>query len=134
MLVLVLARYQIVRGRRSQSAPLPEGMREDTRKHTRHVLRPPEALVAAFLADVDHGWEAFRRGYLDALEERYATDRGPFEELAERASKANVFLGCNCPTKHQPDVGRCHTVLALGFMKERFPELEIALPPESLHT
>jgi uncharacterized protein YeaO (DUF488 family) len=124
----VLTRYRIVRGKRPPTDPLPAGIREDTRKHTRHVLRPPEALVTRFLADVEHGWEAFRRDYLATLEARFEADSAPFEALAERARGADVHLGCNCPTKHQPDVRRCHTVLALQFMKEKFGELEVKIP------
>ena len=124
----MLARYHIVRGARPESDPLPEGIREDTRKHTRHVLRPPAPLVEAFLADVEAGFPEFRRGYERTLEERYAADPAPFEALAERAREGDVHLGCSCPTKHQPDVNRCHTVLALHFMKAKFSNLDVRLP------
>jgi hypothetical protein len=40
----------------------------------------------------------------------------------------DVWLGCNCPTAKNPDVRRCHTVLALQFMKERYPALEVRIP------
>ena len=46
----MLGRYQIVRGKRSPDDPLPEGSRQDTRKHTRHVLRPNSEQVVAYLA------------------------------------------------------------------------------------
>ncbi len=44
------------------------------------------------------------------------------------ATDEDVFLGCNCPTAKNPDVQRCHTVLALKFMQERYPALEVAFP------
>lgn len=124
----MLARYRIVRGRRDPGEPLPSGAREDTRKHTRHVLRPEPALVAALLRDIDAGWPAFRREYLALLARRYESDPAPFAQLAERARRGDVYLGCNCPTARQPDVRRCHTVLALTFMKERFPDLHVVAP------
>lgn len=124
----MLARYRIVRGERPPGDPLPEGAREDTRAHTRHVLRPPGDLVQAYLSDPEGGWDAFRAGYIEALEGRFADDPGPFEALAERARRGDVHLGCNCPTKRQPDVRRCHTLLALEFMKRRFEDLEVRFP------
>lgn len=124
----MLGRYHIVRGKRPADDPLPTGVRVDTRKHTRHVLRPPEQLVSALLEDVEAGWPAFREAYLAVLRERFERDPQPFAELAREARRGDVYLGCNCPTKRQPDVDRCHTVLALGFMHERFPDLAIAWP------
>ena len=47
----MLARYQIVRGKRPPGNPLPEGRRIDTRKHTHHCLRPEAAAVEAFIRD-----------------------------------------------------------------------------------
>ena len=84
-------------------------------------------MVEALLEDVDAGWPAFRDGYRRLLEARWAEDPAPFEALAERARRGDAFLGCNCPTRRQPDVRRCHTALALAFMKERFGELEVVL-------
>ena len=52
----------------------------------------------------------------------------PTVNLAALASERDVYLGCNCPTKANPRVDRCHTALALRFMKERFPELEVVFP------
>ena len=46
----MLARYKMYRGNRPPEDPLPAGIRQDTRKHTRHCLRPTEQLVAKFLA------------------------------------------------------------------------------------
>lgn len=124
----MLGRYRIVRGKRPADEPLPEGVRVDTRKHTRHVLRPTAELVSALLDDVEAGWPAFREAYLALLRERFEQDPAPFEELARQARRGDVYLGCNCPTKRQPDVRRCHTVLALGFVHERFPDLAITWP------
>jgi len=107
---------------------LPSGERQDTRKHTRHVLRPSAEIVGQYLANpTDGAWERFRRSYLELLEQRFREQRGPFDEIAALASEHDVNLGCNCPTKVNP-VDRCHTVLALKFMKEHYPALEIVFP------
>ena len=68
--------------------------------------------------------------HLALLRTRYGSDPTAFERVAKLARDQNVYLGCNCPTKHNPDVRRCHTVLALQFMAERFPDLQIELPHE----
>jgi hypothetical protein len=126
---VALYRYRIVRGKRPPGDPLPSGERQDTRKHTRHVLRPSEEMVRRYLAyPTDAAWEAFRRDYLALLERRFGENREPFDELAALASERDVYLGCNCPTKANPRVDRCHTVLALQFMKGRYPELEAVFP------
>ena len=49
----------------------------------------------------------------------------PFDGLARRP---DVYLGCSCPTKTNPDVRRCHTWLALEFIRERCPELDVRFP------
>lgn len=128
----MLGRYRIVRGRRPPDDPLPDGARQDTRKHTHHVLRPDSDAVRAFLARPDDA--AFRRfaaGYRALLARRIAADPRPFAALAERAREQHVWLGCSCPTAKNPDVWRCHTVLALRFFAERFPDVEIAWPGPS---
>ena len=76
----------------------------------------------------DEVWKAFRSAYLDLLERRFAEDPKAFEALAEQARREDVYLGCSCPTKRQPDVRRCHTALALRFFRERFDELEVVEP------
>jgi len=127
----MLSRYKIVRGRAAKTDPPPEGRREDTRKHTRHPLRPTPAMVESLLADPasDEVWRRFRDAYLAQLSRRYAADPTPFDDLAERARHEAVYLGCNCPTRKQPDVSRCHTVLALEFMRRTYPDLEVVFPP-----
>jgi uncharacterized protein YeaO (DUF488 family) len=126
----MLARYQIVRGQPRAEYPPADAIRQDTRKHTRHCLRPSEELVTSYLNDPSAAsWRAFRQGYVALLEERFTHDRGPFDELAALAGSHDVFLGCSCPTKANPDVHHCHTVLALGFMKGRYADLSILLPP-----
>jgi hypothetical protein len=125
----VLARYKIVRGKRSPSEPLPEGRRIDVRKHTRHVLRPEKKLVAEYLKHP--GAAAFRgyaAAYLALLERRFAADRAPFDALADSAAVGDVYLGCNCPTNKNPDVKHCHTYLALRFMKKKYPRLKVVFP------
>ena len=125
----MLSRYTMYRGKPPAGKSLPEGNRQDTRKHTRHVLRPPEDLVVAFLnGDGSFTWEEFRDQYLDLLETRFADDPLKFEELAELADENDVYIGCSCPTKKNPDVNCCHTVLALQFMKLKFPDLEVEFP------
>jgi hypothetical protein len=125
----MISRYRIVRGARPANDPLPDGLRQDTRKHTRHVLRPSAELVARFLQEPsDAAFAAFRAGYLRLLQERFHSERAAFDELREQARSSDVFLGCNCPTAKQPDVRRCHTYLALGFLAERYPDLEVHWP------
>lgn len=122
----MLGRYSMVRG--MPATQLPKGLRQDTRKHTKHVLRPTEALVEAFLGHLgdDEAFTRFREGYLALLEARWLESRAAFEKLASEAESGDVWLGCNCPTAKNPDVARCHTTLAVAFMKERFPNLPIA--------
>src|SRR5688572_20075634 len=99
----MLARYRIARGARAPDDPLPDGIRQDTRKHTRHVLRPTSALVLALLDDSSvEAFARFERGYRALLEQRLATERPRFDELAELARNNHVYLGCNCPTQRQP--------------------------------
>jgi len=123
----MLARYHIVRGRRPEGDPLPRGLRQDTRKHTRHVLHPTASLVQALLDD-PAAFERFAREYRELLERRFTSERERFDELAELARQQDVYLGCNCPTTRQPDVQRCHTVLALAFLRERYPDLIVRMP------
>jgi len=125
----MIGRYRIVRGARSRDEPLPDGQRQDTRKHTRHILRPSAELVARFLAQPSEAaFAAFRAGYLRLLEERFREDSSPFDALRDVALSTDLFLGCNCPTAKQPDVRRCHTYLALGFLAQRYPELQVRWP------
>ena len=125
----MLARYKIYRGKRPDSDPLPAGTRMDTRKHTRHVLRPTPSIVNAYLsAPSEDTWNKFRQIYNSMLEERYAADPQPFIALAETAIGTDVFLGCNCPTKTNPSVFHCHTVLALEFMKSKFANIAVRFP------
>ena len=125
----MLGRYRIVRGKRSADDPLPAGIRQDTRKHTRHVLRPDAELVRAVLAQLDAAaWRRFATAYRRLLAQRNADDPQAFADLAALARGHDVWLGCNCPTAKNPDVRRCHTVLALEFFRERYPDLEIVMP------
>ncbi len=125
----MLGRYTMLRGKR----PDVEGVRMDTRKHTRHCLRPSVDMVIKYLSgDSGYSFEDFRDDYLRLISVRFAQDRSPFDLLAKRAGTEDVFLGCSCPTKNNPDVNHCHTVLALKFMHEHYPDLEVRFPPEAM--
>jgi uncharacterized protein YeaO (DUF488 family) len=125
----MLTRYQMVRGKRAPGDPLPNGIRMDTRKHTRHLLRPPAPSVEAVLRDgSDAAFRRFARVYTAELEARFRQNRAGFDELAETARHADVYLGCSCPSRANPDVRRCHTVLALTFMKKKYPNLRVVSP------
>jgi hypothetical protein len=126
----MLARYQMRRGKRPIDDPLPDGVRVDVRKHTAHVLAPEVKMVDALLTDpADPARVArFRAAYLALLARRHDRDREPFDELARQARSRDVYIGCSCPTRRQPDVQRCHTVLALEFMAGRYPELDVRRP------
>ena len=123
----MLSRYKIPRG--PNHVPLPECERRDTRAHQRHCLSPTKVMVQAYLASPkEEAWRSFESAYLHLLDKRFRQDPAPFEALARRAQVTDVYVGCSCPTKKNPDVNRCHTVLALRFMKERFPELKVVFP------
>jgi hypothetical protein len=125
----MLARYQIVRGKRPSGDPLPKGRRVDTRKHTRHVLRPEAEQVAQLFEDPSAAaFSRFREAYRATIAARFAHDRAPFDALARQAQNEDVYLGCSCPTQKNPDVNRCHTVLALHFMHEHYPKLRVVFP------
>lgn len=125
----MLGRYRIVRGRRPEGEPLPTGARQDTRKHTRHVLRPGAAAVTGYLADPsDAAWRRFAGEYRALLAERRNADPAAFDAIARAARDGNVWLGCNCPTRRNPDVRRCHTLLALELFARWYPDLAIAWP------
>lgn len=125
----MLGRYHMVRGKRPSDDPLPDGVRQDTRMHTRHVLRPEAERVRAYLtAPGDQPWQEFAAAYCELLEQRLATDPTPFHAIADLARQQDVWLGCSCPTSTNPDVRRCHTFLALQFFAEHFADLEIVWP------
>lgn len=123
----MLSRYQMKRG--TPASRLPKGIRQDTRKHTRHILRPPEGLVLDYLsAPSDAAWNKLARQYRAELQRRFKEDRAPFDALAQLATETDVYLGCSCPTKRNPDVRHCHTWLALEFFREHYPALDVRMP------
>ena len=125
----MLTRYKMYRGPRPPWDPLPNGIRRDTRHHTRHPLRPTRAILGAFLeSPSETTWRFFLSAYMALLEDRFLEDRSPFDEVAALAGDHDVFLGCNCPTRKNPRVDHCHTYLALLFMKEEYPNLDVRLP------
>ena len=73
-------------------------------------------------------WKTFKASYLDLLEKRFKKDLSLFDKLADQALAEDVYIGCNCPTQANPDVSHCHTVLALTFMKKRYPKLKVQFP------
>lgn len=108
---------------------LPEGVRQDTRKHTKHILRPDAAHVHELLADPTPAAHArFRERYRATIRARMKADRTAYDALAELAASEHVWLGCSCPTSKVPDVRNCHTWLALELMREAYPELDVRLP------
>ena len=125
----MLARYQIIRGKRPPGSPLPDGVRVDARKHTRSVLAPEEKSVVAYLtAPSAAAFRRFSTEYRALLEKRFRERRAEFDELATSAASSDIYIGCNCPTKANPDVQHCHTVLALHFMKKKYPKLKVVFP------
>jgi len=117
--------------RGAPASRLPKGVRQDTRKHTRHVLRPDAAMVRAYLeAPGDEAWGRVVKAYRKLLERRFAADRAPFDAIATLARAEDVWLGCSCPTQRNPSVRRCHTWLALEFFRDHYPGLEVRFPPE----
>lgn len=128
----MLTRYKLYRGPRPLSDPLPDGERRDTRHFRGHVLRPEREVVEAYLAAPgEKARRAFRKSYLALLERRFHENRAKFDTLAQLATSKDVFLGCSCPTKKNPRVDRCHTWLALEFIKEKYPELHVVSPESS---
>lgn len=126
----MLARYQIVRGK--AASELPQGLRVDIRKHTRHFLHPdPDAVARYLAAPSEAAFQRFARDYRTLLEQRFAQDRTRFDELAQRARTEDVYLGCNCPTAKNPRVEHCHTWLALEFFRKHYPDLDVRMPRTS---
>ena len=125
----MLSRYTMYRRRPANAGPLPVGIRQDTRYHTNHILRPTEDLVETYLNNpTDAAWHRFKSEYLALLEQRFHEERTRFDDLAKLAMESNVYLGCNCPTAKNPVHGHCHTYLALGFMKKHYLKLKIEIP------
>ena len=123
----MLTRYQMTRG--VPAAQLPKGIRQDTRKHTQHVVRPTAEMVTGFLeAPSDSAWRHLAARYRALLEQRFVSDRAAFDAIATLAKETDVLLGCNCPTKKNPDVRHCHTWLALEFFHAHYPGLEVRMP------
>jgi uncharacterized protein YeaO (DUF488 family) len=125
----MLARYKIYRGKRPFDDPLPIGIRQDTRWRTKHVLRPTKEMVSEYVAAPGkQAWMRFRKAYLKLLEQRFRDDRKEFDKFAQLARDNDVFLGCSCPTKKNPRVDRCHTYLALEFVRRKYPDLHVEFP------
>lgn len=64
----MLARYKIYRGKLPLGGQLPVGIRQDTRKHTRHCLRPPADSVNKYLAEpTAAAFDEFAAAYSESL-------------------------------------------------------------------
>jgi len=125
----MLSRYTMYRGPRPSWDPLPKGIRQDTRKHTRHCLRPTAKIVAKYLAGPSEAaWMRVVWEYFAVIEKRFLQDRTPFDDLADLAMTNDVFLGCSCPTTRNSAWERCHTFLALRFMNKKYPQLAVVIP------
>jgi hypothetical protein len=125
----MLTRYRMIRGKRPPDDPLPAGIRQDTRWRTKHCIRPAEELVKTYLGNpTASAWERYVRRYRAIIEERFREDPEPFDRLAALARVKDVYFGCSCPTLTNPDPSHCHTVLALGFFKEKYPDLDVRFP------
>ena len=125
----MLARYRIVRGKRDPNDPLPDGTRLDVRAHRNHVLSPDPKQVEALLEEPSAArFAEFAHAYRELLARRFESARAAFDALAEAAREGDVYIGCNCPTHKQPDLKRCHTMLALAFMKAKYPQLKVRVP------
>ncbi|WP_199188797.1 MULTISPECIES: hypothetical protein [Pirellulaceae] len=79
-------------------------------------------------APTETAFSAFQASYLELLSTRWNDDRSDFDQLANLAREQDVFLGCSCPTQKNPDVRHCHTWMALQFMAQHFPDLEVIFP------
>lgn len=119
----MLSRYKIPWYQRiPRGDPVLTGRRIDTRKHRNNIFSPSREMVVEYLhKPTDQTWENYGREYNLLLEQRFRTRRSEFDALAKLAMNTDVFLGCNCPTKKNPDAYRCHTVLALQFTKRKYP-------------
>ena len=128
----MLARYKIPRGKvEMREFPLPEGIRQDVRHRCfpKHPLAPKPEMVEKYFANpTSEGRRRFRSEYEKLLEKNYSERRSEVDALAEKASASDVYVGCSCPTKANPDVNHCHTVIALQFMKKKYPKLEVQFP------
>ena len=126
----MLARYQIIRGKRQAGRSLPKGIRKDTRKHQRHCFSPEREIVEVYLRNpTSQAWYRFKTGYLKLIEKRFRSSRrSEFDKVASLAMRQDYYIGCSCPTKKNPDVYKCHTVLALRLMKDKYPILKVTFP------
>lgn len=121
----MLSRFQIKRG--VNYPRVPGALFKDTRKHVKaHVLAPTKDMVTRYLSQPTlDTWQWFQREYLLELQKRADERPEEFEELRRLAQTGDYYLGCSCPTPRNPLPCRCHTIVALEFMKERYPDLNV---------
>jgi hypothetical protein len=84
----MLARDRNYRGKPKLDERQPDGVRQDTRRHTSHRLQPTDQFVEAFPVGPmdDAEWRRFTDAYKVVIEERFREDRGPFDRLAALAA------------------------------------------------
>lgn len=96
----MLSRYRMARG--VPASRLPRGMRQDTRKHTHHILRPAADLVLRYFeTPTGATWRAAMKEYCAELERRFREDhavRCPGGAGAQRGRVARLQL----PDEAQP--------------------------------
>lgn len=118
-----------MRTKRPPHDPLPDGETIEITHRKGHFLSPSEMLVNRYLADpTEEMWSWYEQEYLELLQESFEKHRKQFDQLAEQACSTDVHLGCYCPTKKNPNVYHCHTVLALWFFEERYRALTVVFP------
>ncbi len=95
----------------------------------KHFLSPSKEMVDKYIGSPSvEAWEEYKKLYLDLIKIRFSNNPLPFERLAKQAIDEDVYLGCYCPTKINPDVYKCHTILALKFMEQHYPDLDVVFP------
>lgn len=70
-------------------------------------------------------WNVYEKQYLSLLSGRFGARQAEFDTFAELARMADVFVGYSCPTVKNPEVYKWHTILALRFMKNKYPWLYV---------
>ena len=120
----MLSRYTIYRRRPANAGPLPDGIRQDTRYRTKHILRPSEDIVEAYLADpTDAAWRSFRESTLRS----WSSDP---ERIARRRRACKACHGQRCvsrmqlPNEEEPCSRPLPHVPGPGIHEEEVPDAQ----------